>query len=718
MGEKISFIDLFGTELELEDEYAREMLADESAARAEDVAVIEARMDTFTALPAGSTAGDAELTDIRVGADGVTYASAGSAVREQIEKNDNKIKKLAEHLTYCEYSGTISGTAMVEVPLELAAGNYIVSTSDVSSTDTDLNYCRMAFYNGNTHVTDLYWYRGLGERKQTLTLPNDVTKFYCYAASSWATSQNDTFSFDNCLIESDTELNERITANETNITRLNEQVENIVIPISITEHDGYFSGDGSISSQSSTNIEKYTDRIAVSEGDTIFWSFITPQSHLQWVAYMQYDENENVIGSRVQLAYETTTSVDGSITIARGVSYIAFCYRTYGVNGFSAGKYFDDKVFKETIAPYAFPFSYDKFYGHLFTHYVSWSARNPEIPCQSIFDVQATAKLGFKYIEANVHATATPGKYVVTHGIDGKLGYDFETTGGGDVGDVVIANTSFEDLRTNYRYRSVYPKYKVPITSLEEFLYQCKACNIYPLLQYVDETELQIAREIVGDNIILYAGNRSVFDGFIMEYANYTTEAEIVNRCLTVGAPYMYCMGNPSAFTDEQLKSIIASVHKLGCYIGNAGNYDGMVQNIRLIGLGFDFSASGEMVNDFDNGNILDIVSSPTFSGFTHNEEVVDGQLELDQNEKIEFASNDDSFLKKYILEILYSGAITIQKPTYVDGTETQYLTLTSDGTKTQKISGVLVNKLFSLNIWGGETGAVIKDISIKLSKC
>lgn len=86
MGEKISFIDLFGTELELEDEYAREQLSNESAARAEDVAVLEARMDTFTALPAGSTAGDAELTDIRVGYDGTTYANAGNAVREQAFK--------------------------------------------------------------------------------------------------------------------------------------------------------------------------------------------------------------------------------------------------------------------------------------------------------------------------------------------------------------------------------------------------------------------------------------------------------------------------------------------------------------------------------------------------------------------------------------------------------------------------------------------------------
>lgn len=61
-----------------------------------DADLANERISNIISLPEGSTTLDAEVADIRVGGDGITYSSAGDAVRGQFLENSGRFKTFAE----------------------------------------------------------------------------------------------------------------------------------------------------------------------------------------------------------------------------------------------------------------------------------------------------------------------------------------------------------------------------------------------------------------------------------------------------------------------------------------------------------------------------------------------------------------------------------------------------------------------------------------------
>lgn len=107
----------------------------ETADRKSQDSKLSARIDNLAKLPAGSTAGDAELADIRVDFQGTVHENAGSAVRASDQalndKIDDEVSKLKEDLEDI-YSG--NGKIINLESLGIIQGNIDVNTGIVDSS--------------------------------------------------------------------------------------------------------------------------------------------------------------------------------------------------------------------------------------------------------------------------------------------------------------------------------------------------------------------------------------------------------------------------------------------------------------------------------------------------------------------------------------------------------------------------------------------------------
>lgn len=321
------------------------------------------------------------------------------------------------------------------------------------------------------------------------------------------------------------------------------------------------------------------------------------------------------------------------------------------------------------------------FYSHIFIDKIAADSK-VIIPCQSVYDVQIAARLGFKVIEANAHESATPGKYIVMHGVRGRLGDQVVRRDGTSAADVVIRETPFDVLMSDFVYRSEYPKYRTHITSLEEFLLECRKYNLTPLVSHVDAKQVEFIRSVMGDDFIMYWGTREETSGPILEYWSYKSKEQILGRCRYLKAPYIYCMGNTYDFTDEELEDICREVHKLGCHIAFAGCYENPVRSEKLLSLGFDFSASGWDINEISDSNICNLAADLDFKEFKTRGKVRENVLYLADGQTITPPSvPKGEFLSGGSLHIMFKGRIHVEMGDYI------HHTYESDGGRSTWIS-------------------------------
>ena len=311
-----------------------------------------------------------------------------------------------------------------------------------------------------------------------------------------------------------------------------------------------------------------------------------------------------------------------------------------------------------------------------------------EIPSQSLSDIEMAHRLGFKVYELNAHPTATEGKYVCIHGVNGKIGSELIDKNGDDISNISFGDVDYETYLNDYIYNTPDSKYATHVTFLDEALALCKKYKMIPMVSWSNYEMIDYVRKICGNDFILLVYNeyyirRALYKGTYSIYKSLTAE-QLKSLIAETGAPFIYNLTtDQTSLTDEQIREIINVCHSNGCTVGFAGVYQTYAQNERFLKLGADIMSSGWDVEYFENGGLMSLHDNNTFEDFYHGGTVGDGVLTLEDGDYLSSQYADDpAVLSKGILTIRFNGTIKITMGNYINE-----VSITSDGTDYKQLS-------------------------------
>lgn len=318
------------------------------------------RIDNLAKLPSGSTAGDAELMDIRVGANGNVYGSAGTAVREQIQSVSDPLCALPDETmitpeaTAGKYvakdtgvvtsgDGTLACTDAIKIPL----GTYEILASGRGFPSVMPS---AAFYDASGVYISGYNQHSNGEYIiDTIPAGSVYVRFCTYNPDG-----NTPISYKFHTMERLRNIERDIRNTGVRIPEINKQHCNIVTGVTSYQTGKFISSaDTGGTIVSNTNFVLIDDYFSVEAGKT--YNFVCGEPKIfsntthEWVFY---DENKLVI--------ESPTLRGTGVTAPENAVYLRFAVCVVGggvVTLDNFGDYADRLVICENPPDMAKPFT-------------------------------------------------------------------------------------------------------------------------------------------------------------------------------------------------------------------------------------------------------------------------------------------------------------------------------------------------------------------------